>query len=94
MARKILDAAKEAARKIAYMERLEVGKAVAQFEIKKRAEGRYAQLFELQAAGYRRQIRAEKSAGAIFGVGADVIFAVYAVGGIGQQSAAPSGTCT
>lgn len=31
-------AAKEAARKIAYMERLEVGKAVAQFEIKKRAE--------------------------------------------------------
>jgi len=30
--------AKEAARKIAYMERLEVGKAVAQFEIKKRAE--------------------------------------------------------
>jgi hypothetical protein len=32
------EAAKEAARKIAYMERLEVGKAVAQFEIKKRAE--------------------------------------------------------
>jgi len=32
------DAAKEAARKIAYMERLEVGKALAQFEIKKRAE--------------------------------------------------------
>jgi len=31
-------AAKEAARKIAYMERLEVGKAIAQFEIKKRAE--------------------------------------------------------
>jgi len=30
--------AKEAARKIAYMERLEVGKALAQFEIKKRAE--------------------------------------------------------
>jgi exonuclease VII small subunit len=32
------NAAKEAARKIAYMERLEVGKALAQFEIKKRAE--------------------------------------------------------
>jgi hypothetical protein len=32
------NAAKEAARKIAYMERLEVGKAVAQFEIKARAE--------------------------------------------------------
>jgi len=31
-------AAKEAARKIAYIERLELGKAVAQFEIKKRAE--------------------------------------------------------
>jgi hypothetical protein len=31
-------AAKEAARKIAYMERLEVGKAIAEFEIKKRAE--------------------------------------------------------
>ncbi len=32
------NAAKDAARKIAYMERLEVGKAVAQFEIKRRAE--------------------------------------------------------
>jgi exonuclease VII small subunit len=32
------NAAKEAASKIAYMERLEVGKAVAQFEIKRRAE--------------------------------------------------------
>ncbi|HYL18383.1 MAG TPA: DUF1631 domain-containing protein [Burkholderiales bacterium] len=31
-------AAKEAARKIAYVERLEVGKAIAEFEIKKRAE--------------------------------------------------------
>jgi hypothetical protein len=31
-------AAKEAARKIAYMERLEVGKAISEFEIKKRAE--------------------------------------------------------
>ena len=31
-------AAKEAARKIAYMERLEVGKAIAEFEIRKRAE--------------------------------------------------------
>jgi len=32
------NAAKEAARKVAYLERLEVGKAVAQFEIKRRAE--------------------------------------------------------
>ena len=32
------NAAKEAARKVAYMERLEVGKAVAQFEIKRRAK--------------------------------------------------------
>jgi hypothetical protein len=32
------DTAKEAARKVAYMERLEVGKAMSQYEIKKRAE--------------------------------------------------------
>ena len=50
-------------------------------------------LILLQAAGYRRPIRAERSAGAIFGVGVGVLYSTTAISGPPHTTSSSSGAC-